>query len=128
MHSEPLLRLSHRVDGGVAVVRLSGEVDVYTAPLLRDYLVELVDAGHCHLVMDLAELVFLDSSGLAVLAGAWRRIRQGSGTLALAEASPRLQNILHLTRLDLAFRVFGTVTEAVDAGRPGPPGTGGGSP
>ena len=52
------------------VIAVGGEIDVYTAPKLRDGLVELINSGHYHLVIDLEGVDFLDSTGLGVLVGA----------------------------------------------------------
>ena len=63
------------------VLEIGGEIDVYTAPRLRERLIEMVDAGERHVVVDLGRVEFLDSTGLGVLVGAHRRLRAGDGSL-----------------------------------------------
>ncbi len=109
------LRLAHRVEGEVTVVQPSGEVDVFTAPLLREFLLELLDGGMRKLVVDLSEVSFLDSTGLAVLVGVWQRLRNHEGSFALAAANARVAQVLRTTRLDRSLRLHGTVAEAVAA-------------
>ena len=57
------------------VLEIGGEIDVYTAPRLRERLIEMVDAGENQVVIDLGRVEFLDSTGLGVLVGAHRRLR-----------------------------------------------------
>src|ERR1035438_3088782 len=66
--------------GDCAVLRVAGEVDVYTAPELRQQLIKLVDSGAWHVVADLAGVDFLDSSGLGVLGEAPNRLRHRKGS------------------------------------------------
>jgi anti-sigma B factor antagonist len=97
------LRLRHRVEGEATVVHPGGEVDVFTAPLLRK------------LVVDLSEVSFLDSTGLAVLVGVWQRLRYHEGSFALAGANPRISQVLHTTRLAQPLRLHDTLEEALAA-------------
>ena len=75
--------------GNWAVLAVSGEVDVATAPRLRERLVALVAEGHHRIVVDLDGVDFLDSTGLGVLVGALKRVRTHDGDLALVCTKPR---------------------------------------
>ena len=109
------LRLRHRVEGEATVVHPGGEVDVFTAPLLREFLLQLVEDGTRKLVVDLSEVSFLDSTGLAVLVGVWQRLRYHEGSFALAGANPRISQVLHTTRLAQPLRLHDTLEEALAA-------------
>ena len=61
------LDLNVHKDGDHSVLEVAGEIDVYTAPKLRERIIELVDEGQYHLVVDLEKVEFLDSTGLGVL-------------------------------------------------------------
>jgi anti-sigma B factor antagonist len=113
--AEERLRLRHRVEGEVTVVSPGGEVDVFTAPALRDFLLELLEGGMRRLVVDLSGVSFLDSTGLAVLVGIWQRLRYHEGSFALAEANASITQVLRTTGLDQALRLHGTLGEAVAA-------------
>lgn len=98
----------------VVVVRLSGELDVATAPLLRERINALVAAGNCRLVLDLGELDFLDASGLRVLVYAQQLAVQEAGWVRLARVGLMPLRVLRLTRLTQLLPVFASVEQAVD--------------
>src|SRR5688572_12851975 len=87
------LSLSTYDSGDHTVLEVGGEVDVYTAPRLRERLVELVEQGARHVIVDLSRVEFLDSTGLGVLVGALKRLRAVNGTLGLVCAHERLLKI-----------------------------------
>ena len=101
--------------GECAVLRVEGEVDVYTAPALRQRLAELVAEGVSHVVVDTSGIAFIDSTGLGVLVGGLKRLRAHGGSLALAGGDQHFVRLLHLTGLNRVFPPYATVAEAVEA-------------
>ena len=99
-----------------AVVDVKGEIDVYTAPKLREKLIELVSDGSYDVVVNLEGVDFLDSTGLGVLVGALKRVRTHDGELALVCAEPRILKVFEITGLTKVFPMFASVDEAVAAG------------
>jgi anti-sigma B factor antagonist len=97
------------------VVAVGGEIDVYTAPKLRERLVELINSGHYHLVINLEGVDFLDSTGLGVLVGALKRVRSHQGSLRLVCTQERLLKIFRITGLAKVFPIYDTVDEAAQA-------------
>lgn len=106
--------MSTRTERHVAVVIPAGEVDMSSAPKLRRKLDELLDDGFANLVIDLTEVTFFDSSGLAVLVGAVKQTKPRGGSIRLAGARPLVLKILELTRLTDLLPTFHTVDEAVN--------------
>ncbi len=96
-----------------AVLRLAGEVDVYTAPQLRERVIELVDGGTRHVMVDLREVTFLDSTGVGVLIGGLKRLRARDGSLTLVTGTERIRRIFRVTGLDRVFVVRPSVQEAI---------------
>src|SRR3974390_70073 len=78
------LKLGHYSKDGIEVVDVEGEIDIYTAPRLRELLMDLVSQGSYELVVNLDKVGFFDSTGLGVLVGGLRRVA-GSGLHAGAD-------------------------------------------
>lgn len=101
--------------GDCAVVQVAGEVDVYTAPMLRERIRELAARGSVHLIADLGQVDFLDSTGLGVLVGGLKRLRADGGSLALVVKTPRILRIFQITGLTKAFAAWPSVADAITA-------------
>jgi anti-sigma B factor antagonist len=91
--------------GDAHVVAVRGELDLFTAPELRALIGELIDQGKTCLIVDLVATSFIDSSGLASLVGALKRVTEAGGRLVLVNDSPRLSRTLALTGLDRVLEV-----------------------
>lgn len=98
---------------GVPVVSASGEIDVATAPPLRDRLQALTTAGRSSVVVDLLGVTFLDSTALGVLVGALKRCREAGGDLPLVIEEPRILKVFEITGLTGVFPIFENVRDAV---------------
>ena len=113
------LSLSTRTENGPAgdrtVVVVGGEIDVYTAPKLREQLIDLVSSGQYHLVVDMEGVEFLDSTGLGVLVGGLKRVRAHEGSLRLVCTQERILKIFRITGLTKVFPIHSSVEEAVAA-------------
>ena len=109
------LSLSTRTVGDRTVVEVGGEIDVYTAPKLREQLVELVNDGSFHLVVDMEGVDFLDSTGLGVLVGGLKRVRAHDGSLDLVCTQERILKIFRITGLTKVFGIHETVDGAIAA-------------
>jgi anti-sigma B factor antagonist len=108
------LRLQTHVrnDPPFPVLVVTGEIDVFTAPLFKQAVVNLVAAGHRHLFLDLSGVTFMDSSGFGALLGATKRLRPDGGTLNLIGCNRTIKRMLHLTRLDTILGLYETKEEA----------------
>lgn len=109
-----LLTVSTSQRDGWTVLALTGQLDVATAPDLRQTLQEVQYAGDGRVVVDLAGVEFLDSFGLGVLIGGVKRARSHGGRLVLAAASQRVMQILELAGLATALPLAPDVETAID--------------
>jgi anti-sigma B factor antagonist len=109
------LSLQTREVDSRTIVAVGGEIDVYTAPKLRDKITELVAAGTYDLVIDMEAVEFLDSTGLGVLVGGLKRVRTHDGTLRLVCTQERILKIFRITGLTKVFPIHDSVAEAVAA-------------
>ena len=104
--------VSNERDGSV-VVLVGGEVDVYTAPQLRAALDAQIAAGHSRLVVDLDKVDFLDSTGLGVLVGRLKLVRNQSGWLRIVCSNERILRVFRITGLDKVFAIHSSVDAAL---------------
>jgi anti-sigma B factor antagonist len=107
------LGLAESSNAGWTVLTVSGEIDIATAPSLRERLHALLAEGKHRLIVDLDDVGFLDSTALGVLVGALKRARMEDGEVRIACAQPRVLKVFEITRLDSAFDLFDSVDEAV---------------
>lgn len=109
------LGLDVRKVGDHSVVDVKGEIDVYTAPKLREKLIELVSEGSYNLVVNLEGVDFLDSTGLGVLVGALKRVKAHDGGLALVCTEEKILKIFKITGLTKVFPIHDSVDAATSA-------------
>ncbi len=98
------LSLETRHEDGRTIIEVGGEIDVYTAPRLRDKITELVSGGNYNLVIDMEKVDFLDSTGLGVLVGGLKKVRAHDGSMRLICNQERLLKIFRITGLGEGFR------------------------
>ena len=109
------LKLDHHTKDGIEVVDVEGEIDVYTAPRLRELLIDLVNKNNYQLVVNMEKVEFLDSTGLGVLVGGLKRVRAHDGGIDLVCTQGRILRIFRITGLSKVFNIFDTVDEAIAA-------------
>src|SRR5438128_2350259 len=101
---------------GAAVVRpVSDRIDIEVASQLRRALIDLIESGSRHLVIDLGEVTFIDSSGFGALVSALKLLRtwQREGDIRLANAQPTVVDLLEILRLHRVFSSYPSVEQAL---------------
>lgn len=86
-------------------IQLLGELDMSTAPQLREELARLASDGATQVTVDLSELQFVDSTGLSVLIGGLKRLREQGGDMALRSPTPGTRRVLEITGLTQVFSI-----------------------
>ena len=109
------LQLSARAGRACTVVWVSGELDMDTRRQLQDTLRDVVDSCARQVVMDLAEVPFMDSSGLGLLVEVIRALRDRGGRLCLAAVQAPVRNVLTLSAVDQVVDLYDTVEAAEEA-------------
>jgi anti-sigma B factor antagonist len=109
------LKLGHYSKDGIEVVNVEGEIDIYTAPRLRELLIDLVGKGSYQLIVNLDKVGFLDSTGLGVLVGGLKRVRPHDGSLDLVCTQEQILKIFKITGLTKVFGIYQTVDQAIAA-------------
>jgi anti-sigma B factor antagonist len=101
-------------DGADYVVSLEGEVDLYTAPELKQELHRLVGEGAKRIVIDMTQTTFIDSTTLGVLLSVVKRVRPEGGSVVLVCPDRNVKRIFEITLLDRVFTIVDTREEAFD--------------
>lgn len=99
--------------GGYSLVGLSGEVDVYSAPKLRETIKDLVDEGAYKIIVDLEKVAFLDSTGLGVLVGGLKRVKHHDGELGIICGQEKILRIFRITGLTKVFPIYASRDEVL---------------
>ncbi len=99
----------------MSVIALEGEVDVYTAPQLKQQIITMLDSNITNIIVDLTNVEYLDSTALGVLIGGLKRLRERDGSLDLVIPNPRIRRIFEITGLDKIFDIHQTLDEAQNA-------------
>ncbi len=98
---------------GFAIVNVSGEVDVFTAPKLREQLINAVEEGERRIIVGLEGVEFLDSTGLGVLVAGLKRVKTHGGSLAVVCTRERILKIFRITGLTKVFPIHDTIEAAM---------------
>jgi anti-sigma B factor antagonist len=105
-------QIEERSSGSGPVIAVSGEIDVATAPQLRECLHRVIAEGNSTIVLDLLGVTFLDSTALGVLVGALKRCREMGGELHVVIADPRIVKIFEITGLTNVFTIADSLQAA----------------
>ncbi len=119
-HDELSIDLKTEDGGDTLVFRLRGSLDLATAPTVRAALTDATDNDSHHIIVDLTQLEFLDSTGLGVLIGAHRRAAEHGGSLRLIVRDGPISRLLNITGLIAVFAAYHSLEDArADRGRLG---------
>jgi anti-sigma B factor antagonist len=110
------LEIKNRNEDGWTILEAGGELDLYTAPRLRDEVLTTLEGGATQIALDLREVGFIDSTGLGILVACLKRVREREGRLVVIapETSP-LRRLLALTGLEQALPTYTDLADVADA-------------
>ncbi len=100
---------------GRHVVAVRGEIDLFTAPELKQKLTDAIEGGKTRIVVDLSDTTFLDSTALGVLIGTVKRLRAVDGQLAIVNVEANIGKTFEITGLDQIFTILPSRDAAVAA-------------
>jgi len=106
---------------GVPVLDVVGEIDIYTTPQFKEAVSAAIDENKPAIIINMAQVTYMDSSGFGTLLSATKRLRPLDGALYLAGCNDSIQRMLQITRLNTIFGVYTTEDEALAAAKSAPP-------
>ncbi|WP_077210596.1 anti-sigma factor antagonist [Bacillus dakarensis] len=83
----------------VIKVSVRGEIDVYTAPKLREILFPLAEKENANIIVNLSDVIYMDSTGLGVFVGVFKSVRSNNGKFQLVGLSGRIKRLFEITGL-----------------------------
>lgn len=93
----------YKNDGGISVIKIKGEVDIYTAAEFKKQINAAIEEGCGDIHIDCSQLNYMDSTGLGVLIGALKRLREQGRNIHLKNLQPNVQKLFKITGLDKIF-------------------------
>ena len=98
----------------IPIVAIKGEIDLHTCAEMRDTLRDLIENGHHQIVINLAEVPYLDSAALGVMVDAVRRVREHEGGISLVSTTPFVRRAFEITRLVKIFQLYESNNAALE--------------
>jgi anti-sigma B factor antagonist len=106
---------SSRREGTGIVASIKGEIDLHNSPEFREVLLDCIARLHpAKLILNLAQVPYMDSSGLAVLVETMQKLRKISGKIFLTDLQPRVRGVLEIAKLDTVFVLVKDEKEAME--------------
>lgn len=115
MEGSPGLIANLRQENGITIIELSGRLDAVSAEQIKQELYELIEEGSTRLLLNMAQVEFIDSHGLGLLVSCLRRTAAEGGDLSLVEVPELCRSVLELTRLTRVFDIYESEDKAVTA-------------
>lgn len=106
------MQITKDFKNGINIISVQGEVDLSNSPKLRDTFKKL---DSVNILVDLSEVAYMDSSGVATLVEAMQKANKNSGKFKLCGLKGEVKNIFEIARLDEVFSIYEDVKSALDS-------------
>ena len=107
------MQINARESNGVTILELAGEIDINTSPGVRRSFDQLIKEGKNKILLNFAQVTYIDSSGLATLVEMLQRLKRLNGLMRLANLSEKVRGLFEITKLDKIFSIFSNQEEAL---------------
>lgn len=109
------LHIQVRKNSDIPVIDLTGEVDAYTSARFREMMIEIIEDGGVSLIVNMARVEYIDSSGLGALVGGLKRASEHGGRILIVCDRPQVRKVFEITGLEKVFPLYEDEGGAVDA-------------
>lgn len=109
------LQINVRKVGEANIIDLNGELDAYTSPRFREVMLDLIEDGGAKLVINMANVEYIDSSGLGALVGGLKRASERHGRIVVVCTSPQVKKVFEITGLEKVFPIYDSEDNAIKA-------------
>jgi anti-sigma B factor antagonist len=108
------LQIESRTEANTVIVTLSGEIDLDSSPEVRKIIIAHTKKKHPQIIIDLKNVTYMDSSGIATLVEGLQYSNQRNGKFAVANLGPGVREVFELSRLDKIFKIYEDVNQALE--------------
>ena len=107
--------ITKRTSGNVVILSIMGEIDLYNAPEIKDIINKLIEEQNYHVIIDLAKVSYIDSSGIGALISSLSNLKKYQGGLKIINVYASVKKVFELTKLTSFFDIFDSEVEAIEA-------------
>ncbi len=107
--------ISSRAKGEVVILDISGEIDLYNAPEIKDIVNKLIEQKRYNVIINLKEVTYIDSSGIGALISSLSNLKKYQGGLKIINVFASVKKVFELTKLTSFFEIYDSEDEAVKA-------------
>lgn len=109
------MQVKQEEKSGISVCYVIGEIDINTAPQVKKFLDKLIGAKKGKIILNLKDVSYVDSSGLATMVEILKGMRSYGGKLKLTNLSTKVKNLFEITKLEKLFDIDSEEEEALEA-------------
>jgi len=109
------MKVNQKNQDGFVVLEIQGEIDLYASPALREKFTDLIQDQHKSVIVNLAGVSYIDSSGLATFIEAFQQLSGSEGRLILCNLTETVKGVFEIARLEDVLTIVGTEAEAVQS-------------
>lgn len=102
------------LEDNTVVIKLDGDIDVYTSSDLKDAIFSQIDLGAKKIVIDMEDVYYIDSSGIGVFISALGDFKKVNGKICFVKITDPVKKVFELTKITSFFHIFTTETEALE--------------
>ncbi|MDY6967801.1 MAG: STAS domain-containing protein [Spirochaetota bacterium] len=106
--------ITKRTKGNIVILNIIGEIDLYNAPEIKDIINKLIEEQNYYVIIDLAKVSYIDSSGIGALISSLSNLKKYQGGLKIINVFASVKKVFELTKLTSFFDIFDSEDEAIE--------------
>ena len=100
---------------GIKIINIKGDIDVSVSDVLKELVQNFITEGSCNILFDMADVNYLDSSGLGVFVVAFKLTKANNGAVKVANLTMNVREVFEITKIDSFINIYNTIDEAVQS-------------
>ena len=106
------MKIAQKQNNDITIFNIDGDIDINSSPEMREAFEDIANAKTMKIVVNLSNVSYVDSSGLATLVEMLKKTRSYDAKLRLANLAPKVKSLFEITKLEQLFDIFDTEEEA----------------